>query len=293
VKGADTVSNELHFEVMTERREGVTRDLPEGDEKLRWVANTSTLIWGDRDAVLVDTFTTVEQNERLIEWVRRHDRKLTAVYLTHGHGDHAFGIGALRAAFPEARVLATEGTIAQLRIQASPEYVAGFWEKLFPGQIPAIEFPEILAGDHFELEGNELRVIETGQTDTESTTSLWVPSLGLLVAGDVVYNATYPYLAETTSTTRQNWIRALEQLRELRPTFVVSGHKQPQNGDSPADIEATIDYLREVDEIAQTSTDALDFYRKLLVKHPGRTNVGSAWGTAKLVMGAPVAGQTA
>src|SRR4051812_19343857 len=69
-RGVDTVSNELHYEVMTVRREGVTRDLPEGDVELRWVANSATLIWGERDAVLVDTFTTVEQNERLIEWVR-------------------------------------------------------------------------------------------------------------------------------------------------------------------------------------------------------------------------------
>ncbi|MFF1879752.1 MBL fold metallo-hydrolase [Leifsonia sp. NPDC058230] len=287
------MSNELHYEVKTERREGVTRDLPEGDADLRWVANTSTLIWGERDAVLVDTFTTAEQNERLIEWIRAHGRTLTAVYLTHGHGDHAFGVGALRTAFPDARILATEGTIAELRIQAEPAYLAGFWEKLFPGQIPTVEFPQALDVDHFDLEGNELSVIEAGHTDTEGTTSLWVPNLGLIVGGDVVYNATYPYLAETTPETRQNWIAALERLKALHPSFVVSGHKQPQNGDSPADIDATIQYLQDVDEIAGTSADALDFYRQLLVKQPGRTNVGSAWATAKLIKGAPVGGQSA
>jgi glyoxylase-like metal-dependent hydrolase (beta-lactamase superfamily II) len=287
------MSSELHYEVKTERRDGVTRDLPEGHDDLRWVANSSTLIWGERDAVLVDTFTTIEQNERLIEWIRAHDRKLSAVCLTHGHGDHAFGMGMLRAAFPDARILATEGTIAELRIQAEPAYLSGFWEKLFPGQIPPVEFPEALDSDHFELEGNELSVIEAGHTDTEGTTSLWVPSLGLIVGGDVVYNATYPYLVETTPETRQNWITALTRLNTLHPRFVVSGHKQPQNGDSPADIDATIQYLRDVDEIAGTSADALDFYRQLLVKQPGRTNVGSAWAAAKLIKGAPVAGQSA
>lgn len=285
------MSNDLHYEVKTECREGVTRDLPEGDNDLRWVANTSTLIWGERDAVLVDTFTTVEQNERLIEWVRAHDRNLTAVYLTHGHGDHAFGIGALRAAFPDAHVLATEGTIAELRLQAEPAYLAGFWEKLFPGQIPPVELPEALDSDRFDLEGHELSVIEAGHTDVERSTSLWVPDLGLIVGGDVVYNATYAYLAETTPESRQNWITALTRLKELHPRFVVSGHKQPQKGDSPADIDATIQYLRDVDEIAGTSADALDFYRQLLVKQPGRTNVGSAWGAAKLIKGAPATGQ--
>ena len=287
------MSSELHYEVRTERREGVTRDLPEGPDDLRWVANSSTLIWGERDAVLVDTFTTVDQNEGLIEWIRAHNRELTAVYLTHGHGDHAFGVGQLRSAFPDARFLATEGTIAELRIQTEPAYLDGFWGKLFPGQIPSVEFPDLLDSDHFDLEGHELRVIEAGHTDTEGSTSLWVPDLGLIVGGDVVYNATYPYLIETTRETRPNWIDALERLKELHPTFVVSGHKQPQNADSPADIDATIQYLRDVDELAEASVDALDFYRQLLVKQPGRTNVGSAWGTAKLIKGAPVAGQNA
>jgi len=120
-----------------------------------------------------------------------------------------------------------------------------------------------------------------------------VPDLGLIVGGDVVYNATYPYLIETTRETRRNWIDALERLKELQPTFVVSGHKQPQNGDSPADIDATIQYLRDVDELAEDAVDALDFYRQLLVKQSGRTNVGSAWGTAKLIKGDRIAGQNA
>jgi len=282
------MSNELHYEVMTERRDGVTRDLPEGHDDLRWVANSATLIWGDRDAVLVDTFTTIEQNARLVEWIRAHDRTLTAVYITHGHGDHAFGIGQLRAAFPEARFLATEGTIAGLRGQADPAYLSGFWASLFPGQIPPVELPDALDGDRFDLEGNELRAVEVGHTDTEGSTVLWVPRLGLVVGGDVVYNATYPYLTETTPESRLNWIAALEQLKGLHPTHVVSGHKQPQNGDSPADIDATIRYLRDVDESAAAAVDALDFYRLILDRQPGRTNVGSAWATAKLVKGAPV-----
>jgi hypothetical protein len=64
------MSEQLAFEVTTERRQGLTRDLPAGHDEWRWVANTATLIYGDRDAVLVDTFTTVEQNERLIRWVQ-------------------------------------------------------------------------------------------------------------------------------------------------------------------------------------------------------------------------------
>ena len=127
--------SQLHYETFLARREGLTRDLPAGDnEDLRWVANSATLIFGDHDAVLADTFTTIEQNERLIEWVKAHGRNLTHIYLTHGHGDHVYGIGQLLRAFPGAQAVATSGTIAEARLQASDEYRDGFWAGCSPAR---------------------------------------------------------------------------------------------------------------------------------------------------------------
>jgi glyoxylase-like metal-dependent hydrolase (beta-lactamase superfamily II) len=281
--------SELRYEVWTERREGLTRDLPDGQDEWRWVANSATLILGDSDAVLVDTYATIDQNDRLIEWVRGHGKRLAAVYLTHGHGDHAFGVAQLRAAFPEARILATPGTVAELEAQARPEWRDGFWGKLFPGRIPQVELPDVLETGGFTVEGHEFVVIEAGDTDTTGTTSLWVPDLRLIVAGDVVYSQTYPYLAETTAATRRSWIEALGRLDQLDARHVVSGHKQPSGDDSPADIEATIRYLEDIEEAdAQTST-AVEFYERMLAKQPARANVGSLWGAAKLLKGAPSA----
>ena len=178
--------SELHYDTLLVRREGLTRDLPAGDnEDLRWVANSATLIFGDHDAVLVDTFITIEQNERLVDWVKAHGRRLTYIYLTHGHGDHVYGIGQLLQAFPGAQAVATAGTVAEARIQAGDEYRDGFWGRLFPGQIPQPVIPDELAGDTISLEGHELRVIQTGHTDTEGTTVLWCPSLRLIVAGEL------------------------------------------------------------------------------------------------------------
>src|SRR5882757_1435079 len=60
----------LNYAVRTARRAGLTRDLPYGPDDLQWVANSSTLIYGDRDAVLIDTYTSIDQNAELVEWVR-------------------------------------------------------------------------------------------------------------------------------------------------------------------------------------------------------------------------------
>ena len=68
-----------------------------------WSPISSTLISGKRDSVLVDTFITVEQADILVDWVAASGKNLTTIYVTHGHGDHFFGIGALLDRFPNAR----------------------------------------------------------------------------------------------------------------------------------------------------------------------------------------------
>lgn len=82
--------------------------------------------------------------------------------------------------------------------QASPDYVANFWSPRYPGQIPdRLVIAEELSSSEIALEGRELVVVELGHTDTEHTTCLHVPSVGLVVAGDAAYNDIHLYLAES------------------------------------------------------------------------------------------------
>jgi glyoxylase-like metal-dependent hydrolase (beta-lactamase superfamily II) len=285
LKGSEMA--DLRYDTLLARREGLTRDLPPGEnEDLRWVTNSATLIYGDQDAVLVDTFTTVEQNETLVQWVKDHDRRLTHVYLTHGHGDHVYGIGQVLSAFPGACAVATGGTLAQARLQAQAEYRDDFWGRLFPGQIPEPVLPELLDSDRFALEGHELQVVEAGHTDTQGTTALWVPDIRLLVSGDVAYNNTHMYLAETTRDTRLEWIAALQSLKSLDPAHVIVGHKDPARQDDPSNIVESIHYLTDFNDAELRSTTALELYERMLRLHPGRANPGALWGAAKLAKGA-------
>jgi glyoxylase-like metal-dependent hydrolase (beta-lactamase superfamily II) len=279
--------SELHYDTLLLRREGMTRDLPDGEnEDLRWVANSATLIYGDQDAVLVDTFMTIGENERLVDWVTAHGRNLTHIFLTHGHGDHVYGVGQLREAFRDAQAVATAGTVAEARREAGEEYRDGLFGRLFPGQIPQPALPTQLSGDTIPLEDHELRVIDTGHTDTMATSVLWCPTLRLLVAGDVVYNGTHMFLAESTRTSRREWIAALSMLKGLEPLHVVAGHKQPDGADDPTDIDESIQYLTDFNDAEDRTPTATDLYQAVLGKHPRRANPGSLWGAAKITKGA-------
>src|ERR1700756_1697286 len=208
--------HQLEYRVFTVSRPGLTPDIPAGYESLAWVANSATLIYGTRDAVLVDTFLTIDQSVQLADEIAATGKNLTYVYITHGHGDHFFGLGALEQRFPNVRAVATAAVIDRIAGQLEPDMLEGFWRQRFPGQIPdEPSVPESLDGASIELEGRALIPIDTGYTDTADSTSLHVPSIGLIAAGDVVYNGIHPYLAESSAQTRLQWIDALDKLRTL------------------------------------------------------------------------------
>jgi glyoxylase-like metal-dependent hydrolase (beta-lactamase superfamily II) len=212
-------------------------------------------------------------------------KNLTTIYITHGHGDHWFGIGALLSHFPNARAVATPEVVRSMRQQSSPEFIRN-WNLQFPNQIPdKLVIADDLKGNKIELEGLDLLAVEVGHSDTDHTTCLNVPSIGLVVAGDVAYNDVHLYLTESNAQTRHEWISALDKIESLKPHAVIAGHKRPTNEDSPRIIEQTRQYIRDFDKIAGTTTTALELYNNIIKLYPDRVNPGALWRSAQAVKG--------
>ena len=263
----------------------VTPDRPPGVRETYFQAMASTLIYGARDAVLVDAFMTVKQANALADWVGSKGKNLTTIYITHGHGDHWFGVGTLLERFPNTRAVATPDTVKVMRQNASPEFLHTVWKAGFPGQIPdKLVVAEELKGNVIDLEGYELVAVELGHTDTDHTTCLYVPSIGLVVAGDAAYNDVHLYLAESNAQKRREWIAALDKIESLNPRAVVAAHKRPENQDYPGIIEQTRQYIRDFDRLVEQTATAQDLYDKMLELYPTRVNPGWAlWSSARAV----------
>ena len=259
-------------------------DLPPGVQYETWSPISSTLIAGQRDAVLVDPLMTTTQARVLAGWIAATGKNLTTVYVTHGHGDHHFGLGVILDRFPGARALAVPAVVEHMREAVDPEAVASFWAQLLPGQIPErLVVAEPLTDDGFDLEGHDLVALELGHTDTDDTTCLHVPDIGLVVAGDAVYNDVHLYLAESDPERRREWLAALDTIEALKPRAVVSGHKRATRDDRPETIEETRLYIRDFDRVAATTSTAHELYEQMLAIHPHRVNPGALWTSARAV----------
>jgi len=263
----------------------ITSDVPPGETERPWPPISSTLISGERDAVLVDTPITVEQARALVNWVVARGKNLTTIYATHGHGDHFFGTSVVLERFPGARFVARPEVIEVMRQQASPESLETFWNPRFPGQIAGqLAIAEELTGSVINLEGHDLVSVPLGFTDTASTTCLHVPSIGLIVAGDAAYNGDHLHLSESPDQQkRQEWVAALDKMESLQPRAVIAGHKRVGNDDSPRIIGETRKYIRDFERLVVQATSARELYDEMLTLYPDWINRGALWSSVLAV----------
>jgi glyoxylase-like metal-dependent hydrolase (beta-lactamase superfamily II) len=211
---------------------------------------------------------TVAEAEALADWVALHNRNLETIYITHAHFDHFYGLGILLDRFPAARAIATPNVVKAMQMSFTPP-VERLARGMFPGQVPTkLVAPEAYEHDMFTLEGHELRIIEQGRTDSPDSTSLYVPSIGLIVAGDVVYNQCRMYVGDTTPESRKNWIAALDRLAALNPAIVVAGHKKPGAPDSPSAIQDTKRYLEDFDRLQKTAKSDQELFDQMTELYP-------------------------
>lgn len=252
--------------------------VPNGDRRM-FSPLSITLISGERDAVLVDPPLTRSQADDVAAWIEASGKRLTHIFATHGHGDHWFTAGLLAERFG-AQVVATAGTIEQMHRNVAIR--GGFWDKLLPGLIPEAPVTATTPpGNRFELEGHELRIVEVGHSDTDETSVLHVPDLGLVVAGDVIYNGVHQYLVESKDGGRDAWRKAIDTVEALRPNLIVAGHKNKDLDDDAARaIAQTREYLDAVDELLPNHATALDFFNSMLERFPARLNPGALWSSS-------------
>src|SRR5260370_12635692 len=101
----ETRDNELHWDVfVTPGIPYESLDLPPGTQQRMWSPMASTLIYGERDAVLVDAFMTIEQAHALGEGVEAHGKHLTTIYPTHTHPAHFFAATTVPQRLPRPRL---------------------------------------------------------------------------------------------------------------------------------------------------------------------------------------------
>jgi glyoxylase-like metal-dependent hydrolase (beta-lactamase superfamily II) len=256
--------------------------LPNGEPK-RFSPMASTLIYGREDAVLTDPGMTEDQARVLGDWVAARGRNLTDIFITHGHGDHWFAAGLLAERFG-ARVVASAGTIAQM--QGSVATRPLLWDKLYQGIPPSPVTAVTVPDNRFVLEGHDLVIVEVGHADASDNTVLHVPDLGLVIAGDVIYNGVHMYLGQSAVGGFGPWRDAIDKVEALGPRHIVCGHQDSRlDDDAKRTIGQTRQYLDDADELLGIENTAVGYFNAKIERYPDYLGQLILWVTARALYG--------
>ena len=261
-----TPAEGLAYEVFVSEAPAQPGALPNGAPR-SFSPIASTLIYGQDNAVLSDPGFNPSTARDLGDWVAGKRRKLTDIYITHGHGDHWFAAQLLAERFG-ARIVASAGVIRQMH--ASVAARPFLWDKMYddipPSQVTAVTVPD----NRFALEGHELRIVDVGHGDSDDSSVLHVPDLGLVVAGDVVYNGAHQYVGDALGPDGlAPWRAAIDNVEALAPRTIVAGHLNRLGDDDAArQIAVTRRYLDEAEAALKTETTALGYFNHMIELHP-------------------------
>lgn len=243
--------------------------------------SNSTLIYGERDAILIDASQLLSDTHRMIAEIIPMRKRLTHVYVSHFHPDHHFGLQVLKQAFPDAGIVALPSVVKDIMATSSDKIELWAIDRFGPDDIPRhTTIPTPLTEPRLLLEGEEILVSDNWEGDSVNNSVVWVPSIGVACATDVAFHDCHLWPIESNVARRVKWRASIARLREFDARIVIPGHcdgakvrlmeEVQRNGSlSYTDcIDWSIRYLDNYEEVYNTAKNASEMVETMTSLYP-------------------------
>jgi glyoxylase-like metal-dependent hydrolase (beta-lactamase superfamily II) len=211
-----------------------------------WGETNAGLVIGSGESLLIDTLWDESLARGMLDTMASEltDAPIRTVLNTHQDGDHWWGNGAIPA---DAKIITSEPSRRAMDIEASPQELARLTRlagrgRCLPGSIGALSrlvynmlspydfadvrlrYPDrVFTEETLELDVGgrraELRVL--GPAHTPGDTIVYVPDVGVVFAGDLLFVGAIPVMWHGPS---ERWLAALKTMLDLDATIFVPGH---------------------------------------------------------------------
>jgi glyoxylase-like metal-dependent hydrolase (beta-lactamase superfamily II) len=254
VSAVPAMATQLHLQVITSPPEGI--------------AVNSTLVYGDKDAILIDAQFRLSDAHRLVAAILESKKNLTTVYVTHPHPDHYFGLVVLRQAFPNAKFVALPKVVDG--IKASWQNRVNAWKPQYADNIPSTPIiPDSMDGNTLTLEGETLQVFGPLQGDSAGDNSfVWIPSLKAIVGGDTLFSGAHFVYAPMSATQKADWMATIDQMSALKPEMVIPGHQIIGAPNDASVLTFMKKYMQDSNDAQASSKTADEFEVKMKALYP-------------------------
>jgi glyoxylase-like metal-dependent hydrolase (beta-lactamase superfamily II) len=243
---------------------------------------SSEIVSGEKEVVLIDAQFQGNDAGQLIQKIKATGKTLTTVYISHSDPDFYFGLDKIKAAFPQAKIVATPETIAA--INASKDGKLAYWGPILKENAPqSVVVPQPLQGNSFMVDGQKIEV----KGPTPDRTYVWIPALKAVVGGvPVAGNNIHLWVADTqTPQSRADWQQTLESIKALKPEVVVPGHFLPGAPQTLESVTFTQNYLTTLENALPKAKDSAQLIAAMKKQYPGLKDESSLELSAKVLKG--------
>ncbi|MGG5209878.1 MoaF-related domain-containing protein [Chryseobacterium sp. MIQD13] len=234
---------------------------------------TSTIIYGDRDAILIDAQFQKQYAEQLVKEIKATGKNLKTVFISHSDPDFYFGLDVIKRAFPNVKIISTAQT-AYL-ISASKDDKMTVWKPQLKEDAPSeIIVPEAVNAIP-DLEGNKIEIKQTA--DDPAHSFVWIPSLKTIAGGISVSIDSHIWMADTKDIKAiDQWIGQIDAMKALKPEQVVPSHfaKLSLSSQSLDFVKNYLENYKKAVTENKTSSGVVDFMVKKYPDLHGKDELG-------------------
>jgi glyoxylase-like metal-dependent hydrolase (beta-lactamase superfamily II) len=243
--------------------------------------SNSTLIYGEKDAILIDASQLLSDTHRMVAEIIPMRRNLTHIYVSHFHPDHHFGLQVLKNAFPKARIVALPSVVKDIIATSKDKIELWAIDRFGPDDIPReTTIPVPLNEPRLLLEGEEILVSDNWEGDSINNSVVWIPSMRVVCATDIAFHDCHLWTIESNVARRVKWRASIAQLREFEARIVIPGHcdnakvrlmeKVQEEGSLTYTecIDWSLSYLDNYEEVYHTARTALAMVEAMTKLYP-------------------------
>ena len=97
-----------------------------------------------------------------------------------------------------------------------------------------------------------------------------VPDLHTVCSGDIVYNDIHMWLWNSTPDSRKTWLASLDDVAALKPSTIITGHKDPAalDDDAARVLDQSRRYIEDFEQTLARSSTPLELIDAMLARYP-------------------------
>lgn len=228
---------------------------------------TSTVVYGETEAMVIDAGFTKADALRIAAKVLDSKKELTTIFISQADPDYYFGAETLHDIFPKADIITTPAVKKVIE-----EKMAGklaFWGPQMGANAPVNPIvPAAYTQSSLMVDGQTIEIRGTKGVLAHRP-YLWIPSNKAILGNVAVFGNMHLWMADAQSDASQAaWKAQLQEMLDLKPTTVVPGHMAQGTALTADNIRFSLDYINAFQTAKKDSKDSAEFIQTMTAEYP-------------------------